>query len=120
MSTVEQQAIGHCGECGTAIPSSHPYAWCTKCGASLPAEIKAKLAAPRRQDPPEMQARQDGTTLVVEGNAVACPICRHDRFRMKNTLMESRGMAILDVEWAAPSAETYICTRCGHVLWFMR
>jgi DNA-directed RNA polymerase subunit RPC12/RpoP len=59
-----------------------------------------------------MQARQ-GVPLVVEGNAIACPICRHGRFWMKQTLMP-------DLDWAAPAAETYICTRCGHVLWFLR
>ena len=120
MDTTERQVIGHCGECGIAILADHPYAWCSKCGTSLPAEVKAKLAPLPAQDPPEMRARREGSELVVQGNPVACPICRHDRFTMRKTLMGSRGAAFLDMEWASPSAETHICQRCGYVLWFMR
>jgi hypothetical protein len=28
--------IGECPKCGTQIFASHPYAWCVKCGETLP------------------------------------------------------------------------------------
>jgi predicted nucleic-acid-binding Zn-ribbon protein len=121
MGTTERQVIGHCGMCGVEILADHPYAWCSKCGTSLPPNVKEKLGQPQRQDPPRPTSPpQEGTVLMVEGTPVACPICRHDRYRMKKTLMESKAAAFLDVEWASPSADTYICLRCGHVMWFLR
>lgn len=119
MSATEQ-VIGHCGQCGKAIPGNHPYAWCAACGTSLPRDVKAKLAELNPPPPrPSAPPRDQGVPLMVEGTPVACPICRHDRYRMKERFMpETAGF--FDVEWINPSAETYICLRCGHVMWFVR
>ncbi|MBB4636385.1 zinc ribbon domain-containing protein [Longimicrobium terrae] len=45
--------IGHCPNCQTSIRSDHPYAWCSKCGAPLPAELKAGLNLPATAKPVE-------------------------------------------------------------------
>lgn len=120
MSTTPNQVIGHCGECGTAIPSNHPYAWCSKCGAGLPTYLKEKLGQPTDPNAAASPSRADGVPLVVEGYPVACPVCRHDRFRTRRTVMESRAQAIFDLDWSSPTAENYICLRCGYVMLFMR
>jgi DNA-directed RNA polymerase subunit RPC12/RpoP len=117
MSGSPTEVIGHCGECGHAIPAGYPYGWCVKCGAGLPGELKEQLGQPR--DGSASPAR-DGVPLTVHGNPVACPICRHDRFRMRKAIMEGQMAAWFDMDWASPVATTYICLRCGHVMWFMR
>jgi DNA-directed RNA polymerase subunit RPC12/RpoP len=71
-------------------------------------------AAPRNGKP------RPTTELVVEGRAVPCPICGHDRFRTRTTVMASGLLAAFDMEWAGSEALNYVCDRCGHVLWFMR
>ena len=114
MKETERQEVGECPECGAQIWSDHPYAWCSKCGKSLPAEIKARL--PGHQSPPA----EKGMVLEVEGKTVPCPICGHDRFWTRKTLMDTRGASFFGVDWASDSAVNYICNRCGHVLWFMR
>ncbi|HSU14166.1 hypothetical protein [Longimicrobium sp.] len=113
MSKAERQEIGKCPSCGATIWSDHPYAWCSKCGETLPGEIGARL-------PSAQVKREEGTSLVVQGRQVPCPICAHDRFWTRKTLMDTRGASFFGIDWANPSAENYICLRCGHVLWFMR
>ena len=34
--------------------------------------------------------------------------------------MSTGAATAFGVDWANPSAENYICTRCGHVLWSLR
>lgn len=109
--------LGSCASCKTAIFDDHPYAWCDRCGATLPDELKATL---HRLHPPAPPPRETGEPLVVDGREVPCPICQHRHFRTREAVMGGRAAAFFNVEWASTSARTYICTRCGHVLWFMR
>jgi DNA-directed RNA polymerase subunit RPC12/RpoP len=114
MKETARQEVGRCHHCGTPIWSDHPYAWCSECGERLPDDIKA--AFPRAQSP----RAETGTALEVEGKAVPCPICGHDRFWTRKTLMDTRGASLFGVDWVNPTAMNYICNRCGHVLWFLR
>jgi len=66
-----------------------------------------------------MSTDQEVGTRIVEGKSLSCPICGNGRFRTRRTLMNRRWMAFLDFAWADRQAMTEICTRCGHVLWFM-
>jgi DNA-directed RNA polymerase subunit RPC12/RpoP len=116
MATKEKAAAGTCPHCQHTIWTDHPYTWCSKCGEPLPDEIKARLPGV----PKPAADRSHGGPLTVLGNAVACPICRHDRFWTRETLVESRGLAFMDLDWASPAATNYICARCGHMLWFMK
>jgi DNA-directed RNA polymerase subunit RPC12/RpoP len=120
MDKAERHEVGQCPKCGTTIWSDHPYAWCSRCGEGLPEELKARLTTQQPPAKAAAPAQEEGDALTVAGHAVACPICHHERFHMRRTLMESRGGALFGVDWASPAAETYICVRCGHVLWFMR
>jgi DNA-directed RNA polymerase subunit RPC12/RpoP len=114
MKETERRELGQCPHCGAKVWSDHPYAWCSECGKSLPEPLKAHLPATR-------PAREEqGTTLQVDGKTVPCPICGHDRFWTRKTLMDTRAASLFGVDWANPSAENYICYRCGHVLWFLR
>ena len=55
----------------------------------------------------------------VLGNQLKCPVCGHDQFRTRHTLMNRRWLAFLDFAWADHEAACEICGRCGHVLWFL-
>jgi len=117
MKETERRDLGQCPHCGAKIWSDHPYAWCSECGNSLPAAIKTQLAG---QQTSQASPSEQGNTLVVEGKTIPCPICGHDRFWTRQTLMDTRGASLLGVDWASASALNYVCNRCGHVLWFLR
>ena len=119
MTETERRELGQCHHCGTKIWSDHPYAWCSGCGNSLPAAIKAQLGRSHPSQASQASESEEGTTLEVEGKTVPCPICGHDRFWTRKTLMDTRGASFFGVDWANPSAVNYICNRCGHVLWFL-
>lgn len=59
-------------------------------------------------------------TLRIKGNEVKCPICSHDKFRDKKTLMNTVGLSFFGFDWANKEAQNYICEECGHVLWFLK
>ena len=48
-----------------------------------------------------------------------CPVCDGDRFTTHSALMPTRGLALLDWEWASKKAQTHGCVRCGYVYWFV-
>jgi DNA-directed RNA polymerase subunit RPC12/RpoP len=58
--------------------------------------------------------------LVVGGRLIRCPVCGHDRFAQRRTLLSSRAAALFNTQWASDSAATRICQQCGHILWFLR
>jgi len=116
--------VAPCPKCGKPIWSDHPYSWCSKCGMPLPADVQGRLATlqgVKKAAADSRAAAEEGrtTTLVVDGRAVPCPICGHDRYWTRETVMSDRGLALFDAEWAGASAMNYVCDRCGHVLWFM-
>ena len=119
MKETERRELGYCHHCGTKIWSDHPYAWCSECGSGLPEAVKARVAEQHGWKSPEALASEAGTTLVVEGKTIPCPICGHDRFWTRKTLMNTRADFFFGMPWANPSAMNYICNRCGHVLWFL-
>lgn len=55
----------------------------------------------------------------MKGRQVTCPICQHDLFWTRTTLMNTAGMTFLGLEWANKVADNYVCADCGHVLWFL-
>ncbi len=113
-----------CSKCDAKIGSDHPYAWCIKCGTPLPEDVRARLsglgavksAAAEAAEARRREQAARAKELVVEGRAVQCPICGHDRFRTRG----SRSRPLFDAEWAGEVADSHVCGRCGHVLWFIR
>lgn len=55
----------------------------------------------------------------VVGNRLTCPICDHNRFTMRRSLLNTRGLTFLDLDWANRRATNFVCERCGHILWFV-
>ena len=53
------------------------------------------------------------------GKSLSCPICHHDKFWQRDTLLNSRVATFFKFDWANKSAQNYICDQCGHILWFV-
>jgi len=60
-----------------------------------------------------------GKEYVIHGKRIICDHCRNEKFWNKRTLMNTPGMTLMGLEFLNKAAETYICTECGHVTWFM-
>lgn len=99
-----------CESCGKEYPSKfyfHSHTLCLECY--------------RKDHPDEVNA---GWTEIAEreiaGHALKCQHCDHNRFWQRKTLMNTRGLTFLGMEWANKESENYVCERCGYVTWFMR
>lgn len=57
---------------------------------------------------------------TIKGNKLECPVCKHDKFWAKETLMNTPGMTFLGLEWANKNAQNFICDNCGFVYWFLK
>ncbi len=62
---------------------------------------------------------QEAVTQRIAGCELVCPICGHDRFTHRRSLLGRRALAIFDIEWAGRRADVHICARCGYVYWFV-
>lgn len=56
---------------------------------------------------------------VVHGKALQCMHCGHDRFWTRTTLMNTKGVSFLGLDWANKEADNYVCDLCGYVHWFL-
>jgi hypothetical protein len=55
----------------------------------------------------------------VVGRRLACPICGHTRFTLRRSLLNTRALTLLDLDWANRRATNFVCAQCGHILWFV-
>ena len=55
----------------------------------------------------------------VAGNTLECPVCRHNEFWTRQTLMNTVGLTFFNLEWANKKATNYVCSNCGNVMWFL-
>jgi hypothetical protein len=55
----------------------------------------------------------------VAGVILKCPICENNEFWTRKTLMNTPGLTFLSLDWANRNADNYVCSSCGHVLWFL-
>ena len=139
-----------CPKCGVAVSfwRLSTSALCDACAASQQQDKELRRQEEERKAQEEHQAKERllaairrgvGTTdhfarltdddrrelegegrLIVVGQLIRCPVCGHDRFSQQSALLSSRAAAFFDMQWASDSADTRICQRCGHILWFMR
>lgn len=58
--------------------------------------------------------------LIAGGRLIRCPVCGHDQFHQQRTLMNTRAATFFKMDWADSGADTRICQRCTHVMWFAR
>lgn len=55
----------------------------------------------------------------VAGVILECPVCQNSEFWTRKTLMNTPGLTFLNLEWANKLSTNYVCSNCGHVLWFL-
>ncbi|KYP79243.1 hypothetical protein [Ferroacidibacillus organovorans] len=63
--------------------------------------------------------KQSAERYTIKDHELHCPICSHDHFYTRHTLMGTAGKSLFDVNWMNPEADNYICEQCGYVLWFL-
>lgn len=57
--------------------------------------------------------------FVKKGLKLECVICKETLFWTRETLMNTKGMTFLNLDWANKCATNYICNTCGYVHWFL-
>ncbi|RJQ08071.1 MAG: hypothetical protein C4551_05895 [Bacillota bacterium] len=62
---------------------------------------------------------EEPRSVEVAGHRLVCPICGADRFTQGRSLLNTRGLTFLRLDWANREADNYICASCGHILWFL-
>jgi hypothetical protein len=55
----------------------------------------------------------------VLGHKLTCPICQHQLFTTRRSLLNTRGLSFFDLDWANRQATNFVCAQCGHILWFL-
>lgn len=55
----------------------------------------------------------------VNGYELICPVCKGKHFDKRNSMLNSRGMTFLGLDWANQGAINYICSACGYIFWFI-
>ena len=56
--------------------------------------------------------------MRVNGHPLICPHCRGTSFQHKKILLNTKGMALLDLEFLNNNSDTFTCTGCGRIEWF--
>ena len=107
-----------CEKCLEEYPSHYYFEVdyiCTKCFKNLSDDEKKQLYEIRSSK----YARKEAHEYEIFGYHLVCPICKHDKFWARKTLMNTPGATFFGVEWANKQADNYICNKCGYVFWFM-
>ncbi len=52
------------------------------------------------------------------GKLIECSHCGNVHFVKSATMLNTRGMTLLGLDWANATASTLICTRCSMIQWF--
>jgi hypothetical protein len=55
----------------------------------------------------------------VLGHKLICPTCHQTHFTVRRSLLNTRGLSYLDLDWANRRATNFVCAQCGHILWFL-
>ena len=80
-------------------------------------EKEKKVAYKKNQT---KSAKEEADIHMINGVQLICPICKHDKFWIRKTLMNTPAATFFGVEWANKEAENYICNHCGYIYWFLR
>ena len=107
-----------CTKCGKEYPSHYHFvneSICISCFENLsPAEKK------RIQDDVESMTVESAAPRTILGKPLICPVCGHNEFWRRQTLMNTPGMTFFGVEWANKRADNLICDACGYIYWFFK
>ena len=125
LSFFQRLGSSNCPECQAEIDRKQAEA--AKAEAESRARLEREAAERRYAAALRGEAASDDLRrlevdgyLIAGGRLIVCPICGHDRFHQQRTLMNTRAATFFNLDWADRGADTRICQRCTHVLWFAR
>ncbi len=52
-------------------------------------------------------------------DGLRCEICKNDRFWYRRAQLHTAVASFFDLEWVQPSADCFVCSRCGYIHWFL-
>lgn len=55
----------------------------------------------------------------IAGSKLVCTICNSSLFWTRETLMNTVGMSLMNLDWANKRATNFVCDKCGYVHWFL-
>ena len=70
-------------------------------------------------DDPEESGHGQGQVAFVAEQPLICVVCRHGYFRHRRAQLHSAAASFFNLEWLGPTADCYICSKCGYVHWFI-
>ena len=56
--------------------------------------------------------------LTVKGNKLQWSICSGTYFTYRKSMLNTRTLSFLNLDWANKNADNYICNKCGYIFWF--
>ncbi len=65
-------------------------------------------------------SEKESAAAFVEGNALHCGVCGNVRFWHRKAQLNTALASFFNLDWLDPSADCYICDRCGYVHWFLK
>jgi DNA-directed RNA polymerase subunit M/transcription elongation factor TFIIS len=107
-----------CTICQRDYPSKYHFvneSVCLSCFEELPENEKREIVSEVQSMTVESAAQR-----TVHGKVLECPVCGHDKFWKRQTLMNTPGMTFWGFDWANKQADNLICDKCGYIYWFFR
>lgn len=63
--------------------------------------------------------KKEAERAEVVGVPLRCEICKHEYFFHRRAQLHGGVASFFDLEWLGPTADCYVCARCGYVHWFL-
>ena len=63
--------------------------------------------------------KEESERVQVAGLALHCEICKNDRFWAREAQLNTAVASFFNFDWANPTADCYVCDRCGYIHWFL-
>jgi hypothetical protein len=60
----------------------------------------------------------EANQFEIGGHPLRCAHCGHDTFYTRSSLLNTRGLTLLKLDYLDEAAQNYICARCGYIMWF--
>ncbi len=65
-----------------------------------------------------MSSKKEIMEFEIKGRKLTCPICGSTRFWTRKSLLNTRGLTFMELDWANKQAINYICDGCDYIVWF--
>lgn len=59
-----------------------------------------------------------GSFKIID-KKIECLNCGHDKFEMRDILLNTPGLTFLGIDWANRTASALICTNCSRIEWYL-